>query len=100
MITPLASNSFTAAYQLVATGGGAPTGGTATGFGTALSQAIGGMVHQGAATEIAARQGLTGQGDMTQVVTSVAQAQLALQTSVAIRDRLVQAYQSIINMPI
>jgi flagellar hook-basal body complex protein FliE len=99
MISPLASKSFTAAYQLTATSGSASSS-TATSFGTAFSHAISGIVHQSASTEIAAQQGLTSQGDMTQVVTSVAQAQLALQTTVAIRDRLVQAYQSIINMPI
>jgi flagellar hook-basal body complex protein FliE len=100
MISPLTSHSFTAAYQLVASTGGTTASGSASGFGNVLSQAISGTVHQAAATEVAATQGLTGQGDMTKVVTSVAQAQLALQTSVAIRDRLVQAYQSIINMPI
>jgi flagellar hook-basal body complex protein FliE len=46
------------------------------------------------------RKGLNGQGDLTQIVTSVTQAQLALQTTVALRDRMVEAYQSIMNMPI
>ena len=73
---------------------------TGSDFGTTLSHMVSSMVNQSAATEVAAQQGITGQGDMTQVVTSVAKAQLALQTTVAIRDRLVQAYQSIINMPI
>jgi flagellar hook-basal body complex protein FliE len=34
------------------------------------------------------------------VVSAVAKAELALQTTVAIRDRVVQAYQDIMRMPI
>ena len=74
--------------------------GTATDFGAMLSHTMSSVVDQSASTEVAAQQTLAGAGDMTQVVTSVTQAQLALQTTVAIRDRLVQAYQSIMNMPI
>lgn len=85
--------SAASAYQPVAAG-------TVSNFGTALSHTVSSMVDQSAQTEVAAQQTLAGEGDMTQVVTSVTQAQLALQTTVAIRDRLVQAYQSIMNMPI
>jgi flagellar hook-basal body complex protein FliE len=34
------------------------------------------------------------------VVLAVARAELALQTTVAIRDRVVQAYQDVMRMPI
>ena len=77
--------------------------GTAAGdesFGTALSNALNGALQSGQQADTQAAQGLNGQGDLTQIVTSVTQAQLALQTSVALRDRMVQAYQSIMNMPI
>lgn len=69
-------------------------------FGTALSNALNGVVQTGQHADAQAAQGLNGQGDLTQIVTSVSQAQLSLQTTVAIRDRMVQAYQSIMNMPI
>jgi len=65
-----------------------------------LSHMLTSTVGQGASTEALAQNGLMGQGDLTQVVTSVAKAQLALQTTVAIRDRLIQSYQSIMSMPI
>ena len=38
--------------------------------------------------------------DLTSVVTAVSRAELALQTTVAVRDRVLQAYQDIIKMPI
>jgi flagellar hook-basal body complex protein FliE len=41
-----------------------------------------------------------GQADITDVVTSVGEAELALQTVIAVRDRAISAYQDIIKMPI
>lgn len=73
---------------------------TGSGFAEVLTHTISTAIDQGKATEIAARNGLQGQGDLSKVVTSVAEAQLALQTTVAIRDRLIQSCQSIMNMPI
>ena len=43
---------------------------------------------------------VTGEADVTEVVQAVTQAELALQTVVALRDRLVSAYQDIMRMPI
>ncbi len=76
----------------------------AGGFGAALSGAIGNVLQTGQqadqlATAALTGSGISGQADLTNIVTSVSKAQLALQTSVAIRDRMVQAYQTIMNMP-
>jgi flagellar hook-basal body complex protein FliE len=38
--------------------------------------------------------------NLTDVVTALARAELTLQTVTAVRDRVVQAYQDIIKMPI
>jgi flagellar hook-basal body complex protein FliE len=58
-------------------------------------------VEIGQAAEARATQavGVTG-GGLTQVVTAVSRAELALQTTVAVRDRVLQAYQDIIKMQI
>jgi len=98
VVTPSAAAS---AYARVA--GGDDTGDTGSGapsFGAALANALGGVVQTGEQADAQAAQGLNGQGDVTQIVTSVTQAQLALQTTVAIRDKMVETYQSIMNMPI
>jgi flagellar hook-basal body complex protein FliE len=97
-VTP---NAAAQAYARVASdnGSGNAAAGSAS-FGTVLSDALGSAVQTGQQADAAAAQGLNGQGDLTQIVTSVTQAQLALQTTVALRDRMVQAYQSIMNMPI
>lgn len=41
-----------------------------------------------------------GNANVAEVVTAVANAELALQTVVAVRDQVVQAYQEILRMPI
>ncbi len=99
-----------AAYQAIAQiggsgAGGATAGATATGAGTgdfsnlletALKDGIGQM-KQG--ETMAARQ-VAGQANIVDVVGAVNQAEITLDTVVAVRDKVVQAYQSIMNMPI
>ncbi len=41
-----------------------------------------------------------GKADVTDVVTAMAEAEVTLQTVVAVRDKVVQAYQEILRMPI
>lgn len=87
------------AYGSVAGGLG---GGAAAGadFGATLSRALHGVVDASSRAETASMQAIAGQGDITQVVTAVAKAELALQTTATLRDRVVQAYQDIMRMPI
>jgi flagellar hook-basal body complex protein FliE len=50
--------------------------------------------------ERASIQGLEGRLDAQSVVEAVAAAELTLQTVTAVRDRVVEAYQELIRMPI
>lgn len=45
-------------------------------------------------------QAVTGEADITEVVAAVTSAELTLQTVVALRDRMISAYQEIMRMPI
>ena len=45
-------------------------------------------------------QAVTGEADLTDVVEAVTAAELTLETVVAMRDRLVSAFQEIMRMPI
>ncbi len=74
--------------------------GTTGGFGEALQQALGNVAAAGHAADAQATAALTGDGNITDVVTALAKAELALQTTMAVRDRVVQAYQDIMRMPI
>jgi flagellar hook-basal body complex protein FliE len=78
--------------------GAAPA--SADAFSSVLSQSLGEAIGVGQDAEAKALGAVGGNGDLTQVVTAVSRAELALQTTVAVRDRVLQAYQDIIKMPI
>ncbi|SRR6266568_7288025 len=90
-VTP---SSAAQAYRSVQTG----TGGAD--FGGALARAMDGAVQAGHTADTQAAKALTGDANITDVVAAVSQAELALQTTAALRDRVVQAYQDIMRMPI
>jgi flagellar hook-basal body complex protein FliE len=57
-------------------------------------------VNAGYKSENVAAQALTGKADLTDVITAVSDAEASLNTVVAIRDRVISAYQDIIKMTI
>jgi flagellar hook-basal body complex protein FliE len=79
-------------------GGGITAG--ADDFAGLLTNALGSAIQTGQQAESQAIGAINGSGDLTQVVTAVSRAELALQTTVAVRDRVLQAYQDIIKMSI
>ena len=72
----------------------------ASGFGSTLQRALQDVVQTGHDADTQTIQGISGEGNITDVVMAVSRAQLALQSTVAIRDRVVQAYQDIMKMSI
>jgi len=96
-VTPAGAASAYARVQ----GGGQGDGGPSTpGFGDALTRALGSVVDAGHKADAQSMQAIAGSGNLTEVVTAVSRAELALQSAVAIRDRVVQAYQDVMRMPI
>jgi flagellar hook-basal body complex protein FliE len=85
-----------AAYRAAA----APAGAAEGGFGATIQRAVEGAVEIGRGADAASTQALLGQGSVSDVVMAVSQAELALQTAVALRDRVVSAYQDVMRMPI
>lgn len=69
-------------------------------FGSLLQQAATGVIgalDQGEKQSMAA---VTGKADLNAVTEAVTNAEMALQTVVAVRDRVISAYQDILKMPI
>jgi flagellar hook-basal body complex protein FliE len=95
---PISPSAAAQAYRSVDAGQRALTGGAD--FGSALTRAIEGAVATGRQADAQSAAAVSGGGNITEVVTAVSKAELALQTTVAIRDRVVQAYQDIMRMPI
>jgi flagellar hook-basal body complex protein FliE len=82
---------------------GSATAGSAAGgtdFASLLNNSLNAAIGTGEQAEAQATGAIQGSGDLTQVVTAVSRAELALQTTVAVRDRVLQAYQDIIKMSI
>lgn len=52
------------------------------------------------AGETAAMAGIAGTMDSHQVVAAMSKAELTIQATIAIRDKMVQAYQEIMRMPV
>ncbi|WP_338663200.1 flagellar hook-basal body complex protein FliE [Pararoseomonas sp. SCSIO 73927] len=77
-----------------------PASNPAEGFGSALQRAIEGTVQAGRQADAASTGAMLGTVSVTDTVLAVSQAELALQTAVAVRDRVVSAYQDIMRMPI
>ena len=78
-------------------GAGATAG---NGFADLVGRALQNAVTTNQSAESQALAAVSGHGDLTQVVTAVSRAELALQTTVAVRDRVIAAYQDIIKMQI
>lgn len=77
-----------------------PAASGAGSFGDFLSDAIKDSVSTMKQGEKMASAQLAGKADIVDVVNAVNQAELTLDTVVAVRDKVVAAYQSIVNMPI
>jgi flagellar hook-basal body complex protein FliE len=76
------------------------SGGTAADFGSTVQQALEQAVQTGHTADDQAMKAISGGGNLTEVVAALSHAELTLQTATVIRDRVVQAYQDIIKMPI
>ncbi|HEX4533184.1 MAG TPA: flagellar hook-basal body complex protein FliE [Rhizomicrobium sp.] len=107
----IAPSAVTSAYQAMQKIGGASSG-TSSGMGGIagsnnsasfsdfLSGAMKSAVGNMQAGEQMATQQIAGKADVVDVVNAVNSAELTLNTVVAVRDKVVSAYQSIMNMPI
>jgi flagellar hook-basal body complex protein FliE len=78
---------------------GAPTG-TGGGFGQMLQAAMDGVAESGRKADAGAMAAASGKTDLVDVVTAVAESETALQTLVAVRDRVISAYEEIMRMQI
>jgi len=101
---PVASRAIAGYAQAAASAPGRPGTGTqapqAQDFASFFRSLTQESVSTMQAGEQASIQGLEGKLDAQSVVEAVAAAELTLQTVTAVRDRVVEAYQELIRMPI
>ncbi|MCP1336815.1 flagellar hook-basal body complex protein FliE [Futiania mangrovi] len=83
-----------------APGAAAETGQKAPDFAATLADTANAAVSTLSQAERAAIDGLAGRADPHSVVAALTQAELTLETAAAVRDKVVEAYQDILRMPI
>jgi flagellar hook-basal body complex protein FliE len=69
-------------------------------FNALLTNAIGSVVKAGHASDAQTQSLAAGKANIVDVVTAVADTEAAIETMVSVRDKVIQAYQAIMQMPI
>ena len=105
MTTPgIAANAYTAAARLANHGQTAKTAEqtalTRPDFSSLVTDAAMEVVADGRVGEQKAVDMLQGKANVVDVVTAVAETEVALETMVSVRDRVIAAYEQIMRMPI
>jgi flagellar hook-basal body complex protein FliE len=80
-----------------ATGAGAKSD---TSFGSVLKEAMDAITETGKKSDTQARAMANGKSNMVDVATAVAETEVAIDAVVAVRDKVIAAYEDIMKMPI
>jgi flagellar hook-basal body complex protein FliE len=74
--------------------------GQAPDFGKLLSDSMQGLVDAGKKSDQMSLDLVNGKANVVDVVTAISQTELAMESMVAVRDKVISAYQEIMRMPI
>lgn len=104
-----AANAYASLARITGGGTGAGPGvgglggaGAASGasFTNMLKDAIGGVAEAGRKSDMQTQALVAGKANVVDVVTAVAETEVAVETLVSVRDKVIQAYEEIMRMPI
>ncbi|MEA2904776.1 MAG: flagellar hook-basal body complex protein FliE [Alphaproteobacteria bacterium] len=104
MTTPLAAaNAYSSLARLADPSAGlakavGETGGPS--FGSLLKDALGSVLEAGHKSDLQQQQMAAGKANIVDVVTAVSETEVAVEALVSVRDRVIQAYEEIMRMPI
>src|SRR5437879_12496439 len=68
-------------------------------FGALLKDALGAVTAAGRKSDVQAQAMATGKANIVDVVTAVSETEVAVETLISVRDRVIQAYEDIMKMP-
>jgi len=97
----VAANAYASLARIMDSGGagkGSEAGGPS--FGAILKDAIGGVLDAGKKSDAQTVGMASGKANVMDVVTAVAETDVAVSTLVSVRDRVIQSYEDIMKMPI
>ena len=98
-----AVNAYKAAAKTVANGENAksaPSVGSGDSFASMVGDSLKQAVRSGYDAENLSLKQIAGEADLKDVITAVANAEQTLETVVAVRDKVLNAYNEILKMPI
>jgi flagellar hook-basal body complex protein FliE len=102
MATPtVAANAYASLARIMDSGGAgkaSESGGAS--FGAMLKDALGSVMDAGRKSDAQTVAMASGKGNVMDVVTAVAETDVAVSTLVSVRDRVIQSYEDIMKMPI
>jgi flagellar hook-basal body complex protein FliE len=97
----VAANAYASLAKLIEQPGASKAGETGgPSFGALLKDAIGNVVEAGKKSDAQTMSMASGKANVMDVVTAVAETDVAVSTLVSVRDRVIQAYEDIMRMPI
>src|SRR5262245_39419212 len=99
-INPAAINAYAQAAKMAAGAGSEAAAAPGAAFSDMLAGVMNDATTAGRAAETKAASAVQGKSDLVDVVTAINSAEMTLETVVAIRDRVISAYQDIMRMPI
>jgi flagellar hook-basal body complex protein FliE len=95
----IAAGAYASTQRLAMPGAtGAPAAGPS--FSDALGQVLSSVADSGRKADEQAAIVARGKADMVDVVTAVAESETAISTLVAVRDKVIAAYEEIMRMPV
>ena len=105
MASPIAAaNAYASLAKLNGHAGGlgrvASSDKAETSFGAMLKDALGSVVQAGKKSDAQATAMAGGKANIVDVVTAVAETEVAIEALVSVRDRVIQSYEEIMRMPI
>ena len=79
---------------------GAGEGSSGPSFGALLKEAVGALNQTSRASDAQTQAMAAGKANIVDVVTAVAETEVAIDTLVSVRDKVISAYEEIMKMPI
>jgi len=87
--------------QDIGGGLGLPTGGAGGGdFAKMLAESLQGVAEAGQRSDQLSMDIVNGKASIVDVVTAISQTEMAVESMVSVRDRVISAYEEIMRMPI
>jgi flagellar hook-basal body complex protein FliE len=98
----VAANAYASLAKMMDSGAtaGKTSGGDGPSFSSVLKDALGSVMEAGRKSDAQTVAMASGKANVMDVVTAVADTDVAVSTLVSVRDRVIQSYEDIMRMPI